>query len=306
MLPLGTALSSRAQSGARLERLGADLKTADQDSIPYDDYYTSPTHSFVRLEVPSENWLPALDLLAEMVRTPRLDAAELDTLLVERIRNANKVAVSPSERSTTAYRVAMLGESSAETHPVGGTESSLTGVTAEELRAFAGDYLAPGGLIVTAVSPAEPEDVFGAIAERFDTESSARERPAIPAWPLTKPSGKPVVVEIGAKQVQVMMGRIAELSSSDRAGVRLLAALLSDRMDRTIREQQGLAYRLGATAAIAADRGWLTVSVGTRPDNVDAVAGAIREQMARLRGEMAGADEIDRVRAMQRGRALMR
>jgi predicted Zn-dependent peptidase len=77
-------------------------------------------------------------------------------------------------------------------------------------------------------------------------------------------------------------------------------------MDRTIREQQGLAYRLGASAAIAADRGWLTINVGTRPDNVDTVVGAIREQMARLRTEMAGAAEIDRVRAMQRGRALMR
>ncbi|MFA6957922.1 MAG: pitrilysin family protein [Thermoanaerobaculia bacterium] len=306
MLPLGTALSSRAQLGARLERLGADLKTADQDSIPYDDYYTSPTHSFVRLEVPSENWLPALDLLAEMVRTPRLDSAELGALLAERVKNANKVAASPSERSTTAYRVAMLGEADPTTHPVGGSEASLTGITAEELRAFASDYLAPAGLIVTAVSPAEPEDVFGAIAERFDTEGTPKVRPAIPAWPLTQPSGEPKVVEIGAKQAQVMMGRIAELAPSDRAGARLLAALLSDRMDRTIREQQGLAYRLGASAAIAADRGWLTVSVGTRPDNVDTVVSAIREQMARLRGEMAGADEIDRVRAMQRGRALMR
>ena len=306
MLPLGTALSSRSQLGARLERLGADLKTADQDSIPYDDYYTSPTHSFVRLEVPSENWLPALDVLAEMVRTPRLDPADLGTLLAERIKNANKVASSPSERSSTAYRVAMLGEADPETHPVGGTEASLAGITAEELRAFASDYFAPGGLIITAVSPAEPEDVFGAIAERFDTQTPSKEHPVIPSWPLTQPSGQPRVVEIGGKQAQVMMGRIAGLSPEDRAGVRLLAAILSDRMERTIREQKGLAYRLGASASIAADRGWLTVNVGTRPENVDTVVNAIREQMARLRSDMAGADEIDRVRAMQRGRALMR
>jgi predicted Zn-dependent peptidase len=200
----------------------------------------------------------------------------------------------------------MLGDADPTTHPVGGSEASLTGIAAEELRAFASEYLASAGLIVTAVSPAEPDDVFGAIAERFDTQSPAKEQPAIPAWQLTRPSGEPKVVEIGAKQAQVMMGRIAELSPPDRAAVRLLAALLSDRMDRTIREQQGLAYRLGASTAIAADRGWMTINVGTRPDNVDTVVAAIREQMARLRAEMAGADEIDRVRAMQRGRALMR
>lgn len=305
MLPLGTALSDRAQLGARLERLGADLKTADQDSIPYDDYYTSPTHSFVRLEVPSGNWLPALDLLAEMIRTPRLDPAELSTLLTERIKQANKVAASPSERSTAAYRTAMLGEADPETRPVSGTEASLTGITPEELRAFAKDYLAPAGMIVTAVTPAEPADVFGAIAERFDSGESSKQYWAIPAWPLTKPA-EPKRVDLGGKQAQVMMGRIAEVSPADRAGVRLLAAILSDRMDRTIREKQGLAYRLSATTALAADRAWMTLSVGTRPDNVDTVVSALREQMAGLQNQMAGAEEIDRIRAMQRGRALMR
>ncbi|HSG64309.1 MAG TPA: pitrilysin family protein, partial [Gammaproteobacteria bacterium] len=306
MLPYGTALSDRAQLGARLERLGADLKTADADFIPYDDYYTSPTHSFIRLEVPSDNWIAALDLLAEMIRLPTLDPADIETLVAERIKRANKVAGSPAERASTAYRVAMLGEAHPETHPIGGTEASLTGISAEELNAFANDYFAPGGLIITAVTPAEPEDVFGAISERFDTEGTATERSTTPTWALTRPSAEPHMVEIGGEQAQVLFGRIAELSPDDRAGVRVLAALLSDRMGRTIREQKGLAYRLGASTAIAVDRGWLSVNVGTRPENVDEVIGAVREQMTRLRSEMADQVEIDRIRAMQRGRALMR
>jgi len=306
MLPYGTSLSTRAQLSARLERLGADLKTADSDFIPYDDYYTSPTHSFIRLEVPSENWLPALDLLAEMVRLPRLDADDVATVVSDRIKRANKVAASPSERASTAYRIAMLGESNAETHPIGGTEASLTGITADELKSFATDYFAPGGMIITAVTPAEPEDVFGAITERFVTDGETADRPSIPAWPFTTPTKEPSVVEIGGEQAQVLLGRIAELSPKDRAGVRLLAAILSDRMARTIREEMGLAYRLGASASIAADRGWLSINVGTRPDNVDTVIGAIGEQMRRLRSEMASTEEIDRVRAVQRGRALMR
>ncbi len=306
MLPLGTALSTRAQFGARLERLGAELKTADADFIPYDDYYTSPTHSFIRLEVPSENWLPALDLLAEMIRLPRLDSAELDTLLDDRIGRAQKVATSPSERARTAYRLAMLGASHPEVRPVGGTAESLEAITADELRDFAAQYLVPGGLIITAVSPAAPEDVFGAITERFETESPTVELPSIPAWPLTRPAVEPVVVEIASEQAQVSMGRIGEIAENDRAGVMLLAAVLSDRMSRTIREQQGLAYRLGASVSLAADRAWFSVTVGTRPDNVDQVIEAVREQMHRLREEMASDEEIERVRAVERSRALMR
>lgn len=306
MLPRGTALSSRAQLGARIERLGADFKTADSDFIPYDDYYTSPTHSFIRLEVPSENWLPALDLLAEMIRLPRLDPAELTSLLDDRILRAKKVDTSPSERARTSYRAAMLGDSHPEIRPLGGTEESLAAITIEELRAFADEYFTPGGLVITAVSPAEPEDVFGAITERFETDTPVVKLPTIPAWPLTRPSGQPVVVEIGSEQAQVNMGRIAELAPEDRAGVMLLAAVLSDRMGRTIREEQGLAYRLGASASLATDRGWFSVNVGTRPDNVDTVIEAIREQMNRLREEMSDETEINRVRAVERSRALMR
>lgn len=306
-LPLGTALSDRAALAARLERLGAELKEADSDFIPYDDYYTSPSHSFLRMEVPSENWLAALDLLAELVRAPAFAEEEFEPLLQARIRRAAKQESDPSEQGSRAYAAALLGADHPLVSPVGGWPASLRGLTHRELKAFSRDYLAPGGMILSLVGPQDPDDVLGAVGERF-----AGGRPVSasspPPWPTTDRPGEPVVREVGADQARIYLGRISPLPAERRAGLRLLASLLSDRLARTLREEQGLAYRLGATAQISAapDQGWLTVWIGTRPDNIEVARAGLIEQMERLRNEMAGQEEIDRVRAERRGRALMR
>src|SRR5262245_39748379 len=41
---------------ARLDAIGATLKTDDDARVPYDDYYTTPEFSFLRLEMPSARW----------------------------------------------------------------------------------------------------------------------------------------------------------------------------------------------------------------------------------------------------------
>jgi predicted Zn-dependent peptidase len=144
------------------------------------------------------------------------------------------------------------------------------------------------------------------VAERFSGPSSGAALPSVPPWPLTGKPGAEVVHELGTEQARVYFGRIAELAPAERPALRLLGGLLSDRLMRTIREEQGLSYRLGASVNVAVDRGWLTVTVGTRPENVAAVVAGVGEQMDRLRREMAGPEEIDRLRAVQGSRALMR
>ena len=50
------AFADQATLSARLDRLGATLKSDDDARVPFDDYYTTPEFSFLRLEMPSESW----------------------------------------------------------------------------------------------------------------------------------------------------------------------------------------------------------------------------------------------------------
>jgi predicted Zn-dependent peptidase len=311
MLPRGTKLSDRAQFEARLERLGADLKTADSDFIPYDDYYTSPSHSFVRLEVQTGNWLPALDLLAELVRLPALAQTEFKTLRAARLIRAEKVASSPSEVGRSVYRAALLGEDHPLARPVLGTAASLKKVTHADLLEFADAYLGARALLLSVVGPHEPEDVFGAIAERFAGAAPMDDWAAVPSWPLTAEPGAAVEVALGADQARIYLGLIGEIDpadSTERAGLRLLAAIASDRLAMTLREEMGLAYRLGASTTFSAEPAlaWFTLEMGTRPENRDEALAGLRSQMESLRAQMVDDVDIDRIRAVLKGRALMR
>ena len=308
MLPRGTRISDRAQLDARLERLGAELKTADADFIPYDDYYTDPSHSFVRLEVAAANWLPALDLLAELVRLPALDRGEFEALHAARVARAEKESASPAEVGRAAYRAALLGAGHPLARPVAGTPASLGGVTYEGLAEFAAAYLDPGALILSVAGPHEPEDVFGAVAERFAAAAAGPGGPPTAPWPPTAAPGPPVEVALGADQAKIYLGRIGAAPAEDRPALMLLAAIASDRLAMTLREEQGLAYRLGASVDFARQPSlaWLTLEMGTRPENRETALAGLHQQMEGLRGRMVDESEIDRIRAVVASRALMR
>jgi len=72
----GTLARDSAAFSAALDALGARVKVVDDPAIPYDDYYTTPEYSYVRLEVPAARWREAISLLGEIVRFPRLAADE--------------------------------------------------------------------------------------------------------------------------------------------------------------------------------------------------------------------------------------
>jgi predicted Zn-dependent peptidase len=308
MLPRGTRISDRAQLEARLERLGAELKTADSGFIPYDDYYTDSSHSFVRLEVPAANWLPALDLLAELVRLPVLAEAEFEALHSARLVGAEKDASSPAEVGRTAYRSALLGANHPLARPVGGSVASLSEVKHADLVQFAGSYLGARALVLSVVGPHEPEEVFGAVTERFASAEPGPEWSTAAPWPVTGESGPVIEESLGADQARIYLGCIDEVEPADRPGMMLLAAIASDRLAMTLREEQGLAYRLGASVTFSDQPAlaWLTLEMGTRPENRDEALAGLREQMASLRTRMVNEEDIERVRAVLRSRALMR
>ena len=111
----------------------------------------------------------------------------------------------------------------------------------------------------------------GAVAERFPVSPAGVSWQPAPPWPVTVAPAEPVTIEVGGEQSRLYLGRIAEVEDTDRAALRVLAAVLSDRLARTVREQLGLAYSLGASVRFSTSpgRAWMTVRVGTRPDNLE-------------------------------------
>ena len=84
-----------------LDRIGATLKVADSPWIPYDDYYSTPLYSFIRLECVDEHYQEALALLTRMLRGPHDNAGSIDEARKEMLAAIQRAGAKPSSRSRT-------------------------------------------------------------------------------------------------------------------------------------------------------------------------------------------------------------
>jgi zinc protease len=131
----------------------------------------------------------------------------------------------------------------------------------------------------------------------------------------TEPTPPPPVTEkaarhdesLGKRQSYLRMGAIVEVPESDRAALAVASLVLSDRLQMDLRETQWLAYSIGASLrTLGEDRGLLSVSMGTAPDNLEKAEAEMRRVASELRAGPIETDEIQRVVAARVGRILMR
>jgi predicted Zn-dependent peptidase len=302
MLPKGTTELDEAALAARLARLGATLKTDDDPSVPYDDYYTTPEFSFVRLELPADGWREGIALLSDLLVRPRLDEGDLAAVLARMQDLQARRSAASRNRAMDALEAA-LAPGHALTRPVLGSAGALQGVTVADLRRFHQAYVTGRRLLVTVESPVAPEAVLAALHAAFGSlpEGSS---PTVPPPPVTESAGGERRAATLSEQVTIAVGDVFEAPEADRAALTVLGAMLSDALAFDLRETRGLAYTIGAAIAPWGGRMRLVVTMGTRKANLDEALAGLREGIRRFDpGDPAA---VSRAAASLRGRMLMR
>jgi zinc protease len=250
-----------------LERIGATLKVADSPFIPYDDYYTTPLYSFIRLECIDDYYRDALQLLATMLAGPHDDAAALDTARQEMLSALQRSGGQPSSRAQ-ARLDALLQPGHPLARPVMGDAATLAEVTPEMLARFALDYLSPDQLVLAVVGNVgraellpQIESTLGRLRHRAGTA------PTTPPLPLTTAAARDEL-EVGGKQSALRLGRVIAVDPADRWALMVATSIASSRMQQDLRETRGLAYSLGISTQFLDDRASIVASMGTRPENL--------------------------------------
>ncbi len=260
---------------SRLASFGGELKVADNPWIPYDNYYTTPLYSFIRLECVDSYHEEALSLLADMLAAPLDDEEALDNARNEMMAALGRAGSRPSDKTGDRFDEIVYPDNPLS-HPVMGTPETVARITLEDLRDFAPTYLSPDQLVLSVVGDLGRadarrlvEDAFGSLENRVGeglfptpvapTEDSVREE--IPG---------------GGNQASIRMGRVAALDPGDRWALIVAARIASDRMQQDLRETRGLAYSLGIGVGFldgrlieaGSDLAVIEASMGTRPGNV--------------------------------------
>ncbi len=85
----------------------------------------------------------------------------------------------------------------------------------------------------------------------------------------------------------------------------ILGGGMSSRLFQSVREEQGLAYDVGSSPISYLDTGAFLVSAGVEPKQTGAALTAILHEMARMRDEYVGEDELERAKEYSRGRIAL-
>ena len=288
-----------------LESIGAELKLHDNPNIPYDDYYNSPRFAFMRLKVVDFFFEEGLRLLAELVSQPQLtkDAFE----------HARKMVISLSTTaasSTPKVAGRMLYDNLLVTNPgfgwTLGNARDMEQFNFEEVKAFRDKLYNPSNLLLTISGNLPIDEVMEFVKTDFGGTWGEAGWQAPEFTLQLKEPGKTVRSKIGKSQSYIIVANTCKVEEKDQAALHILSNIFSDRLAFNLREQQGLAYSIGAHFPKYKDAHWYRIAMGTRPENIEKAVSGIREEIRSIRGSSFDGKVVQRTINAALGRRGMR
>jgi len=277
--------------------IGAELNAA-----------TSREHTLVYTRVPAAHLETALDVMNDMVFSPRFD--ELDS---EREVVLEEIAMyedTPQELVHDLIAEAVFGNH-ALGRPVIGTAEVISTVSRRTIQAYHRALYRPANIVVAAAGEIDHDRLLelvgrGAAARGASLDGKPKVRPLLVKPP--KPGLRFQRKE--TEQYHVCLGAPG-ISSSDRR--RFVASILdavlggsaSSRLFQEIREKRGMAYSVYTFASQYTDTGQLGVYLGTREDNLSDALTITAEQIADLAAGNLGERELERAKENIKGRVLL-
>jgi predicted Zn-dependent peptidase len=254
---------------------------------------TGKEHTCYYARVLDEDLPMAVDVIADMVTSARLDGDELETergvILEELAMNDD----DPSDVVHERFATVVLGEHPLG-RPIGGTPDTIRAVPRDAVWEHYRQHYRPATLVVTAAGNVD-HDALAAQVERAvldggwalaDGEAPAPRRGAADALPVTAGASE-ITVRRSTEQGNVIVGGTG-LTATDprRFTLSVLNAVLgggmSSRLFQEIREKRGLAYSTYSFASGHADTGVFGLYAGCAPAKIDEVTELMVAELERL------------------------
>ncbi len=290
LLDEGTQRFAEEQISRILEGMGAELSTFSEREL-----------SGAYLSLQSGDLEPGLELLAEMLCRPTFPP---DRLELERHQIANHIQAMRDDPQVVGsqllndwiYRGTPLAK------PVLGTPESIDRLTRDQVVDFYRGRFGPGNCVLVAVGDAEFEPLLDIVVAHLGNWEN-------PDFALSTLNGlerqKAPVYEhqpMEKEQVNIYLGHLGiTRTNPDFYALQVMDTILgggpgfTSRIPRKLRDEEGLAYLTYAdlTGSSGIYPGRFVAFVGTAPENGLRALDALKQEIARFRGEGPREDEIE-------------
>lgn len=288
MLLKGTSQRNAEQLADELEFLGARFAP-----------FTSKDMVGASMSILSRNFGQGLERLSECLLDSvfRPEEVEKDRrLLLAEIRRRND--------DSFAYAMDLSERALFRRHPyrfpIGGTEASITKLSAEDLARWHSRLYSPERMVVAVVGDLRATEMRDRVVEAF--ASLDRPLPAMPEPALEEPPTEPRLRSRRREKKHVALAlsfMAPAFPSEDFFAFDVLNQVLSGMAGRLfveLRDKRGLGYTVGSTLEPRKDVGHFCTYIGTsREQRREALAG-ILEQLRRVREEPVPQEEVSRTR----------
>ncbi|NOT48498.1 MAG: insulinase family protein [Acidobacteria bacterium] len=273
------------------------------------DAFTTHEETGFVIKVVDDQFVPAFDLLADMLNRPRFDETDLANerrVIIEEIKMNDD---SPEEvLGDIFHREFFPG------HPLGlsiaGTPETVASFSPELTREYHGSAFSPSNLIVAAAGNIEHDEVLELIKSLPNIDGSAMRNPRCPpAAPMPVAS---IVIEQrpDLEQAHLLIATpTVDARDPRRYAADLLANILgggtSSRLWQKVREERGLAYSVGASTGMFNDCGFLAVSAATSPEQLGEVADIVIDELGSIVRSGIFESELDLMKDQARASILL-
>ena len=292
----GTKQRSTADIAKVIDILGGDV-----------DAFTGKEYTSFYAHVLDEQVPTALDLLTDLVTSPRFNDADVEMERGVILEEIKMVEDTPDDLVHEIFVTAFWPD-----HPLGrpilGTEETIGSLQRAKIVEHYEETFQPSNVIFAASGNLKPEDVLPFLEKHFppmDREPFRRE------WGPPRPYQHVIVREKKElEQVHLCLGsRGYPQQGQERYAAALLNAVLgggmSSRLFQRIRETEGLVYAIASYHNGYLHGGYQAVYAACAPKNVRRVLDSTLAEMRKFRNEGATPDELASAKLHLKGSILL-
>ncbi|MEZ5294221.1 MAG: pitrilysin family protein [Vicinamibacterales bacterium] len=270
------------------------------------DAFTSKEYAGYYIKVLDEHMPLAVDVLSDLVTSPKFDPAEIEREKKVVLEEIKMVEDTPDDLVHEIFAGALWPG-----HPLGrpilGLPETVSALDAGTLREYFDDTYTAGNFVVSAVGNLEHERVRDILSDAFPLAA----RPAHPrAEAPPSPALDVVLRDKEIEQSHVCLGGPA-LAHGDQdryvayALNTMLGGSMSSRLFQNVREKRALAYSVFSSLTTYRDAGAVTIYAGCANEAVHELVDVVMAELRRLKSEPLAPGELQRAKDHLKGSLML-
>jgi zinc protease len=297
LLLRGTTTRSALEIELAAERIGGEISASGDADF-----------SEIRGTALARRWRDLLALITDVALHPSLAPDELAAERRQVLRAMRNRQDQASTLALDALMARLYGR-----HPYGasplGRAPAIERLDGPALSAYHARYYRVGRMVLAVSGDVSRAEVVAEASRLFAGAPAGDGGPDAPRPVLSTTPGRDAISH-GSAQAQVLMAFVAPpIGHPDYAVMKVLAASLGGgmggRLFKDLREEQGLAYSIGALYPSRVDPSYLLLYAGTAPPNALRLEKEMRDEIERIRGDGVSPAELDRAKTYVLGQLAL-